>query len=459
MTLLIEETDGTEPFRIFTGLRDRRGLFFLDSALPAEGLSAYSILGFDPFLTFRARGREIILTDRGTETRIEADPLALLRARLAAHRCEPHPELPFIGGAVGYLSYEYGARWEITTKLTVAEMPDIEFGFYEGSLLYSHAKRRWFLVANGRDQESSRAILDRLREAFAGALASKAEESPAPFRVHAPISCEDKARYLNSVERIRAYIRSGDVYQVNLAQRFEAEWEGQPDELYRRLRRRSPAPFACFLTLSDGHLISSSPERFMRLRNGIVETRPIKGTRPRGATQEEEERLAADLIGSAKERAELLMIVDLERNDLGRVCVPGSIQVTDLYHLEKHPTVFHLVATVTGKLREECDALDLLRATFPGGSITGAPKIRAMQIIDELESFPRGVYTGSVGYLGFDGGCDLNIAIRTIIARGRHASYHVGAGVVWDSDPESEYEETLRERTRAVRSVVGIRRI
>ena len=252
-----------------------------------------------------------------------------------------------------------------------------------------------------------------------------------------------KTEYLQAVARIKDYIAAGDVYQVNFTQRFEARLTSHPYRLYQRLRQRSPAPFSCYLNFDSFQVVSSSPERFLRIQDGKVETRPIKGTRPRGTTEVEDVRLREELAVSVKDRAELLMIVDLERNDLGRVCVPGSIQVDELFKVETYPTVYHLVANVSGRLRAECDVVDCIRATLPGGSITGAPKVRAMQIIAELERTRRGVYTGAIGYIGFDGGCDLNIAIRTILCAHGRAYYHVGGGIVWDSVPEAEYQETL----------------
>jgi para-aminobenzoate synthetase component 1 len=244
------------------------------------------------------------------------------------------------------------------------------------------------------------------------------------------------------VGRIRDYIAAGDVYQVNLAHRYETELEGDLPGLYLRLRRRSPAPYGAYLNFGDLHALSISPERFVSLRAGQVRTRPIKGTRPRGADAAEDARLRAELEASAKDRAELLMIVDLERNDLGRVCQPGSVRVEELYTVEAHPTVWHLVSEVSGRLAQDRDVFDLLKAAFPGGSITGAPKIRAMQIIAELEPHRRGLYCGSIGWLGFDGDAELNIAIRTLVEHRGRAYYHVGGGITWDSVPHEEYAET-----------------
>ena len=268
-----------------------------------------------------------------------------------------------------------------------------------------------------------------------------------------PVSNFTRDEYIGRVRRVREYIAAGDVYQINLTQRFATEFRGDPYSLYRRLRAASPAPFAAYLNGGDFQVLSSSPERFLRLTGREVETRPIKGTRPRGATPEADALRSAELSASEKDRAELLMIVDLARNDLGRVCETGSVRVDELGRLETHPTVHHLVATVRGRLRPECDALDAVRAAFPGGSITGAPKVRAMQLIDELETVRRGVYTGAIGWIGFDGGCDLNIAIRTIVCSGGQAFYHVGGGVVWDSEPEREFQETL-DKGRAMRSAL-----
>jgi len=263
-----------------------------------------------------------------------------------------------------------------------------------------------------------------------------------------------RTEYLAHIARIKDYIAAGDVYQVNFAQRFDLATDDDPYAIYQRLRRLSPAPFGAYLHGGDYQILSSSPELFLRCDSaGRMVTRPIKGTRPRGRTMEEDRHLAAELSASEKDHAELLMIVDLERNDLGRVCRYGSVRVEERYRIETHPTVFHLVATISGELAPGRDVFDGLRSLLPGGSITGAPKIRAMQIIHELEPCRRHVYTGSIGYLGFDGSCDFNIAIRTIVCRPGHAHYHVGGGIVADSDPESEYQETLT-KGRAMRAAL-----
>lgn len=463
MTLLIEKLHGLpQPAELFAPLSSLPGSFLLDSGLPLRGLGAYSILGFSPFLTFRAEGGRGLIWEEGaaTATMTTGDPLDQLRELLGRFPAEAHARFPFVGGAVGYLSYEYGAGLEkITPRRDVdgngndggtahtsgaasPGMPDAEFSFHDGVLVYDHGTREWWLIANPVHQRSAGEIRSQLLAALENNQRPPASAPPGSSP-SLPTSGLSESGYISAVGRIKDYIAAGDVYQVNLAHRFDGEWPDDPYRLFQALRQRTPAPFAAFVSTSFGRILSSSPERFLSLRGRSVETRPIKGTRRKGANPEETQHLAAELEGSAKERAELLMIVDLERNDLGRVCVPGSISVERLYELEEHPTVLHLVATVRGTLRPGCDAFDLLRAAFPGGSITGAPKIRAMQIIRELEVHPRHVYTGALGYLGFDGGCDFNIPIRTVILQGTRASYHVGAGIVWDSDPKREYEETL----------------
>jgi para-aminobenzoate synthetase component 1 len=265
-----------------------------------------------------------------------------------------------------------------------------------------------------------------------------------------------KDKYLTAIRRAKAYIAAGDIYQVNLSQRFSGPLPVPPFDLYTRLRARNPAPFAAFLDFGEMQILSSSPERFLQVeaRTRQVRTRPIKGTRPRGNTPEQDADLGRELLLSEKDRAELVMIVDLERNDLGRVCETGSVHVPELMVLERDPTVHHLVSTVAGRLPPERNRMDLLRAMFPGGSITGAPKIRAMEIIAELEPTRRGVYTGSIGWLGFTGDMDLNIAIRTFVVRDGMAHFQVGGGIVADSDPEEEYEETLH-KGRALMEALG----
>jgi para-aminobenzoate synthetase component 1 len=455
---------------VFVALRARPHCFFLDSALPSGDQEQFSFIGFDPFLVFRVGpgGATIAWADGRTETRA-GDPLEALRELHRRHGVPraAHPAVPFAGGAVGFFSYEFGLRFERIARTIPDDFsaPEAEFGFYDGAIVHAQATGKIFAATNAPDEAAATRILDRLERTVRDsveALAARATVSGAAGAGGAagtgwptPMVTANFTRsaYLQAVERVRDYIRAGDVYQVNLSQRFETPLPCDPALLYLLLRQMSPAPFGCFLGFGGFQAASVSPERFLRVRGSAVSTRPIKGTRRRGLDEEEDARLRTELLTSAKDRAELLMIVDLERNDLGRVCEPGSIEVDEMFVLEEHPTVFHLVAEVSGRLAAGRDAFDCLRAAFPGGSITGAPKIRAMQIIDELEPHRRHLYTGAMGYLGFDGDCELNVAIRTIQCAEGRAIFHAGGGIVWDSDPAAEYDETLA-KARALRDAL-----
>lgn len=371
--------------------------------------------------------------------------LARCRAALAELGRADTPagvELPFTGGLLGYLAYDFGRRLERLPAQAADDLalPDARLGLYAWALVTDHRRQTSQLVFHPRLTAERRAALIALFEA--GADAPPADD----FRLLAPFAADlDAGQYRAAIERIQDYIRAGDCYQVNFAQRFQAPCRGQPWGAYDRLREACPTPFAGYLALEDGAILSLSPERFISVQAGQVETRPIKGTRPRFADPDEDARSACELQTSAKEIAELVMITDLLRNDLGQVCEFGSVEVSEMLRLESLAQVHHLVSTVTGTLRPETDAIDALAACFPGGSITGAPKKRAMEIIRELEARPRGIYCGAIGWLGFNGGSSFNIAIRTLVREGNHLVYQVGAGIVADSDPDKEYEETLHK--------------
>ena len=470
MSVVVKAVIGwPSPADLLSALNGARGIFFLDSAWPSRTNAMYSFIGFNPFLTVRASPDGVAVENfrEPCEVTKQAGPptliLDVLREQLKRFRSAPHPEIPFTGGAVGYFSYELGAAWEKVKpreKLETGETPEVgeslwaEFSFYDGLLAFAHRTSQWFCVANSCGGRDATAIVDELTRVVSHALQMNGPATPIrPTFGHGTVeTTSTREAYIKAVSAVKEYIAAGDVYQVNIAHVFSGKWQGGGPALYARLRSQTPAPFGAFLMRHDGYLLSSSPESFLRLRGDVLETRPIKGTRARGGSFDDERQIT-ELTSSAKERAELLMIVDLERNDLARVCRPGSIEVSELYGVETHPTVFHLVATVRGKLLPAKDVFDAVRVMFPGGSITGAPKIRAMQIIRELESVARGPYTGAIGYFGFDGSADLNIAIRTIVLKGEDVSYHVGAGIVWDSHPESEYEETLA-KGRALRTAI-----
>lgn len=377
------------------------------------------------------------------------DGLAALLAALGLDRDDAPPatpDAPFQGGLVGFIGYDLAPRLERLPRrlLRVSRIPDIRFGLYDTFVLIDHLQENAVACAVDLLDEGPRATRRRL-DRLSAKLAEPAPGLRPAGRVGPIRSNFRREEYVAAVARAIEYIHAGDVFQVNLSQRFEIRLE-RPDALglYESLRATSPAPFAAFLRWDDLAVASASPESFYQTRGRSIVTRPIKGTRPRGATPEGDAALAAELRASPKDRAELTMIVDLERNDLGRVCEFGSVRVVEPRAVESYAQVHHLVATVAGTLRPEVGPVDALAAMFPGGSITGAPKIRAMEIIDELERCRRGLYTGAIGYYS-RGSSAFNIAIRTMLIEGDTASYQVGGGIVADSDPEAEYEETLHK--------------
>lgn len=361
------------------------------------------------------------------------DPLALLQSRLDAHgahaRAGADAAPPFAGGAIGYFGYELGRRLQ-GQPVSECLGPDMAVGLYDWALVVDHpAERAWL----GGLPPSH--VVDWLSQGYTekpGAWSPQSRVTAAP----------DLAAYTQAFDRVMHYLREGDCYQINLTRRFQAAFQGDPLAVYADFRQRTGGPFAGFLDIHGGPILSGSPERFLQLRDGVVETRPIKGTRARLTDPIADAAAQAALLSSPKDRAENTMIVDLLRNDLGRGCLTGSVSVPQLHALETFATVHHMVSVVTGRLKPHYSATDLLRDALPGGSITGAPKLRAMEIIDELETSPRGVYCGAIGYIGWDGAMDTNIAIRTMTARDGYLDYRAGGGVVIDSDCQDEFNET-----------------
>ncbi len=454
---LIEEihTPLTAP-EIFELLHDELHSFFLDSGMDPQRLGRYSFIGIDPFLVMRSRGNQVTLLWQDKQKSEQGNPFDVLGKLLETYRLDFFPApVPFWGGAVGYLSYDLCHFIEHlpTTAIDDLKLPESYFGFYDTILAFDNLEGKAYIASTGFPEldESQRLKRAKLRlEEMKGGLSS------APPHISRTNSSNIKSTteavlksnftpedYMKAVDRVREYIADGDVFQVNLSQRFETDLTVPPYELYRRLRQINPAPFASYLNFDGITIVSASPERFLHVNGDWVETRPIKGTRPRGKNPVEDTMLAQELLNSIKDRAENVMIVDLERNDLGRVCQYGTVKVTELAILEAFPSVFHLTSTVIGKLRPDKNRIDLLKATSPGGSITGAPKVRAMEIIDEREPTRRSVYTGAIGYLGFGRNLDLNIVIRTFIIKGSKAYFQVGGGIIYDSNAEAEYQETL----------------
>lgn len=486
-----------EIFRLF---RDESHAIFLDSALRDETLGQYSVILFDPFLVFSAKGGNIEIVKNGCQSQHTGDALRLLQNLLKQYAVVNTPDaFPCEHGcAAGFVSYDFGSVLEKLPERAIEEMdiPHLMFGFYDTAIISDHKTGRTYVCAvsvsrrtdedpaseeNPASEEDPASEEERDRHAHSkidrisgiilhgeklpggqtpGGQNTDAEtpggQTNGQIR-SGPRFASDftAAGYCGMVQKAREYIYNGDIFQVNLSRRVRTKLDCDAYEIYQRLRTESEAPFACYISFGDLRIMSSSPERFFHVKDGWIETRPIKGTRPRGRTEQEDLANREELSSSQKDHAELMMIVDLERNDLGKICRIGSVEVTELVALETYANVFHLVATIRGELLDKMDATDCIRATFPGGSITGAPKIRAMEIIDELEPVKRNIYTGAIGYIGFDGTSDFNIAIRTIVANKDAAFYQVGGGIVWDSVPEKEYQETIDKGTVLQRVLEG----
>ncbi len=438
-----------ESFEIYKLFFKKKYSFFLDSGMDPERLGRYSFIGADPFARIEAKGEEIKVLEGNKIENLKGNPFKILKKLLSKYDIKNCTDLPFVGGAVGFLAYDLCHHIENLPKKAYddIELPDMIMGFYDGIIIIDHLNNKKYAVSVGIPDMSEEQARERVKEIKKYVESSKVsdhlrDELYSKNRVDLK-SNFDPNSYYKTIDKVREYIRCGDIYQMNMTQRFTTKINRHPLKIYEELRTINPAPFASYLQFGDIQIVSSSPERFLQLRNGIVETRPIKGTMPRGSNSQEDEENSYILRNSVKDMAENLMIVDLMRNDIGRVCKFGSIKVPELFSIEKYSTVFHMVSTVIGELREDCDAIECIEATFPGGSITGAPKVRSMEIIDELEPTCRHIYTGSIGYIGFDGDMDINIVIRTILVKGDQAYYQVGGGIVWDSIPEKEYQETL----------------
>jgi para-aminobenzoate synthetase component 1 len=443
----------------FECVRHEHWPVLLDSAAHGGERGRYDIIAADPTVTLTTQGKQTTIAARDGVTVSLADPFALVREALGPLAARAPHGLPFAGGAIGYFGYDLARRLEAlpATARDGEALPEMAIGVYDWALVTDHTAGRSWLAACDRDPRTAERW-DALWAAFrappapgdgprggpdAGAGDGPGDDTGLRVRGEARANL-DAVGYARAFARIQRYLHAGDCYQVNLAQRFEVAASGPAWPAYRRLREASRAPFAAYLHTPEAEVLSVSPERFLQVdADGRVETRPIKGTRPRAFDPAGDRALGAALQASAKDRAENVMIVDLLRNDLGRVCATGSVRVPELFALESFPSVHHLVSTVCGDLAPGRHALDLLRACFPGGSITGAPKIRAMEIIEELEPHRRGLYCGAIGYIGFDGAMDTNIAIRTLVYSQGRVRCWAGGGLVVDSEVEAEYQETF----------------
>ncbi len=424
--------------------------FFLDSIQHKAPDQNDSYIGMDPFLEVTARDGKVYVTGREKGVYPEKNLFPVLRALFKKYQAK-NPKPFFTGGGVGFWGYELAPLLDRISlrRKTPAGSPKLYLGFFDTVILYHHASKKYEFAVHA-ENASQAALKFKTLKSFFG----KPELSPGTFSFKTFRPGISKPRFEAMVRRAKRYIEAGDIYQANLSQRFSFDFRGDALKLYGTLRRINPSPFASFLNLGDFKIISSSPERLVLKKGNLCETRPIAGTRSRPKNVRKEKILEKELRENAKERAEHIMLVDLERNDLGRVCDFRSVKVKELMAVEKYSHVMHLVSKVTGTLSKGKDALDLLKAVFPGGTITGCPKIRCMEIIDELEPVQRGIYTGSIGYLGFDGDMDLNIVIRTLVLQKNKGYLQVGAGIVYDSDPAREYEETLHKGEAMAQALV-----
>ncbi len=440
-TPLIEELPYFEDSAaLFLPWADRRWAVFLDSSYPYSRRGRYDVIAGDPYCTLVTRGP---LTEirHGQQLRLSnEDPFLLVKQHLPARPFDDL-DLPFSGGALGYFGYDLGRRIEKlpATAEDAEAIPDMVVGLYDWAVVVDHQQCRSWLVSHRQDP-STAARWPHLVRCF-GQIQTLGWQRNG-FAVLGPVEANmSRAAYRAAFSRIQNYILEGDCYQVNLTQRFAAPCCGNPWVAYQQLRQINPAPFSAYMNFPQVQILSSSPERFLKVTDRTVETKPIKGTRPRQPKRQDDLAQIHALQESVKDRAENLMIVDLLRNDLGKSCLPGTVRVPKIFDVESYATVHHLVSTVTGRLKPDQHAIDLLRGCFPGGSITGAPKIRAMEIIEELEPHRRGVYCGALGYVGFDGNMDTNIAIRTLVHSNHNIRFWAGGGIVADSDPDHEYQE------------------
>ncbi|GIP37463.1 anthranilate synthase component I [Paenibacillus sp. J31TS4] len=463
--------DTETPIRLFQHVAEQPHAFLLESVEGGAKWARYSFIGTDPFLTMRAKNGSIQVTTRSGTQRRDEKPLEVLKAYMRTYRSPSLPDLPrFTGGAVGFFGYDLLRYYEDLPahRNDDLQMDDLNFLFCDQVIAFDHFKQQITIIANvhipegATDtdirlayEETCRRIdqtVERLRKPSAP-LPAPSGFAPDNVELGNVRSNVTKEAFLANVEAAKAYIQAGDIFQVVLSQRFETETEIEPLQVYRVLRTMNPSPYMYYLKLDDEIIVGTSPELLVRVEEDKVETRAIAGTRPRGATPEEDVALERELLADEKERAEHLMLVDLGRNDIGRVSEFGSVKVDTFMEIERYSHVMHIVSNLSGKLRKDKDFFDAFLSCLPAGTVSGAPKIRAMEIIAELENEARGSYAGAIGYLGFTGNMDTCITIRTIVFKHGKAYVQAGAGIVWDSVPEKEYEETQNKAKAMLKAI------
>ncbi len=460
--------DTLTPVGAYRALAGDGPAFLLESVEGGERLGRYSFVAADPVATIRVIEGTASVTDPGGQRALEGrDPLEAIERYLAQYRSEPVEGLPrrFCGGAVGYLGYEaahYLERLPVPAHDPLS-VPDAIFLVADTLVCFDHVQQRLKLVSHlrpgdGTVDDAYRAAAGRIDDLERSLLeVPTIKRIGAPHRGHVSAAstgaASSREEFFRSVERAKHYIRAGDIYQVQLAQRFTVPFEGDPFDIYRVLRALNPSPYMYYLSLPGLTVLGTSPETLVTVEERRLRYRPLAGTRRRGRDDAADRRMENELLASEKERAEHIMLVDLGRNDLGRVAEVGSVQVTELLQVERYSHVMHLVSNIEARLRKDCSAMDALRSCFPAGTVTGAPKIRAMEIIAELERERRGVYAGAIGYLGFTGSLDTCIAIRTMVIKDGAATMQAAAGIVADSNPEEEFLET-QNKTAALRQAL-----
>lgn len=433
------------PCEVYEAFRYEIDTIILDSSKEDEKLSNYSFIGLNPYMTFSSFQNDGYIDG----LKVEGTPFKILEELLTRNKVVEKINIPLIGGCMGYISYDTGRIIEKISDSSDEDfkIPHMKFVFYRNIIIFDLMENKQYISYFAGEEKTVEVIIEKIEQ-----IEVKKEE----FSYNQEdkfISNFTKEEYKKSITRLKEYIISGDVYIANMTQRFYCHNEEDSFTIYKKLREINKAPFSAYLNFHDFQIISSSPERFIQIKDRIAHTRPIKGTRPRGNTIDEDEKNKLELINSEKDKSELLMIVDLERNDFSKVCKPGTVKVKELFALEEYATVFHLVSTIEGQLQDDVSAVKVMKECFPGGSITGAPKIRAMEIIEELEGLKRNIYTGAIGYFDFRGNSDFNIAIRTILKKDNKAYFGVGGGITYESIEEDEYLETL-DKAKALMKVL-----
>jgi anthranilate synthase component I len=461
-------SDALTPVSAFHLLDRGSHACLFESVIGGEKVGRYSFLAFDPFLELMARGTQVTIREEGKSQSFEcADPLDELRRRLAAFQSVHLPELPPIeGGAIGYAGYDVVRYVENLPNAPKDDrgLPDLSFAFYDRMIVFDNVSKALFVIAMARldqAQGNTRGAYDdacRRVDELVNRLSQPTNLPPADIQTTGEPHIEyrsnfEQSAFEDAVRQCVEYIRAGDIFQVVLSQRLQLDLGCDPFDVYRTLRVVNPSPFMFFLRTPEVTLVGSSPEIMCRVVDGVVTVRPLAGTRKRGATDEEDRKLAEELLADPKERAEHVMLVDLGRNDVGRVAKFGTVKLSDVMVIERYSHVMHITSNVTGHLPPGKDAFDALKACLPAGTVSGAPKVRAMQIIDELEPHRRGPYAGAVGYIDYSGNMDTCIALRTLVVQGDKAYIQAGAGIVADSDPASEYQETLNKARGLLKAI------